>query len=841
MTASHDSGSERVGDAPTPIDPELRAHSGQTEAADSAALAHGTKRPDRDADTGGGAEDVQVIEEGVLGARLRRPLDLVRMMVALLLIAITVSFVWLAATTTADLDEELLTASRRLPDVVVLLLNAVAGLGLLTLPVAVGIDMLIRRRGRQLFDAVLGLLTAVSVLTVASLVVEQSASDTLQIALAGSLSPTDDPFLPLFGGLVAFLTVARTLARQHWSAISVLVVVSLMVVSFISGGMTIAGIVLSLLTGWFCGLAVRYALGTPTTRPSGESVAQTLVGAGFDVTELRAEESTEFGRRYRANMRDGKTLHVVILDRDLEGAGLASAMWRSLRLRTSVQDANVNMRRALDQRALLAYAAQAAGIPAPQLVLASEVGPDSALLAYSWLPGVRLSELAPEDVSDEDLVAAFRSLRQLREARIAHRGLSADNLLRKPDGSIALLSLSGGRIAASDVATRIDLAELLATAAMIAGPERAVRAGETALGPAELTRALPVLQKVALSRPTRRALRQHKGLLTALRDSLIEHRPDGAVEQIQLERVRPKTILTIILGSVAGYVLLSQLASVDLVELFQQAQWGWAIFALLCSGLTYYAAALTLMGFVPERLRVLPTMGAQLAASFATLVTPPTLGAVAINLRYLQRQGVHPALATASIGASQASALLMHVVLLIGFGVAAGTQSDLTFEPPRAVVVAVAAAVTVSLGLLGIPGIRRRVTGRVRPLLRQIGPRLLTVVQQPRKFAEGIGGLLLLNAAYIAALAGSVYAFGGDLNLAAIAIVYLTGSVVGQAAPTPGGLGAVEAAMAAGLTAAGLAGGLAVSAVLLFRLVTFWLPTVPGWLSLNAMQRRDLL
>ena len=56
----------------------------------------------------------------------------------------------------------------------------------------------------------------------------------------------------------------------------------------------------------------------------------------------------------------------------------------------------------------------------------------------------------------------------------------------------------------------------------------------------------------------------------------------------------------------------------------------------------------------------------------------------------------------------------------------------------------------------------------------------------------------------------------------------------------PGGLGAVEAALSAGLTAAGIPGGLAVSSVLLFRLVTFWLPTIPGWFSFNAPQKAEL-
>ena len=86
-----------------------------------------------------------------------------------------------------------------------------------------------------------------------------------------------------------------------------------------------------------------------------------------------------------------------------------------------------------------------------------------------------------------------------------------------------------------------------------------------------------------------------------------------------------------------------------------------------------------------------------------------------------------------------------------------------------------------------------------------------------------------------------VMAFGGELSFAAIAVVYLTGSVVGQAAPTPGGLGAVEAAMAAGLTLAGLDSGLAFSAVLLYRVITFWLPTIPGYFAFNWLQRNNYL
>jgi len=86
-----------------------------------------------------------------------------------------------------------------------------------------------------------------------------------------------------------------------------------------------------------------------------------------------------------------------------------------------------------------------------------------------------------------------------------------------------------------------------------------------------------------------------------------------------------------------------------------------------------------------------------------------------------------------------------------------------------------------------------------------------------------------------------VEAFDGNLNIAVVAVVYLAGATIGQAAPTPGGLGAVEAALVAGLTAAGLDAGVAVSAVLLYRLVTFWLPTVPGYWAFNYLTKKNLL
>ena len=91
-------------------------------------------------------------------------------------------------------------------------------------------------------------------------------------------------------------------------------------------------------------------------------------------------------------------------------------------------------------------------------------------------------------------------------------------------------------------------------------------------------------------------------------------------------------------------------------------------------------------------------------------------------------------------------------------------------------------------------------------------------------------------------LPNSLNAFVADaISFATAAFVYLAGATLGQAAPTPGGIGAVEAALIAGLTASGIPSGTALSGVLLYRVATFWLPVLPGWYAFANLQSKNAL
>lgn len=780
-----------------------------------------------------------IIYDGAIKKRIRRPLDLARFAVAISLVLGTIALGYFATSTTAGLDTDIEGGVALLPSLVVLALNVVGGIGSLGLPIAGSISLIVRRRLRQLFDSLVALFLAVTVLSIVSIVIGGLDNPRLLIAMAGSTSSANGSTAPILGGILAFITVARLMSRRPWNVLSSVVMVSLILVTLLSSGIALAGIGFSLAVGWAIGLLTRYALGTSTTRPSGAAVAAAMERGGYPITELRIANLTSRGRRYSAITRNGDPLRITILDRDLEGAGLVNAAWTSLRLRDEPGKGAFNLRKAVEHAALVAYAAQAAGAPVPRLLLATEVGPDSVALVYQQIPGTPFDELP--DITDTELDSAWRAIRTLHEHQISHRALSSRHLLRGPENSTWLLGTDQGSIAASDVAIRLDLAELLCSLAMLTSVERSVSSARRVLGSDAIARALPALQPVALSPGTRKALRKHKGMIIALRDAIVELRPDADTEQIQFQRIKPRTLVMIVVGTIAGYVLLSQLTSVDLGNLFSTANWSWVLGAFGFSLITYAGAAWSLSGFVPEKLSFGRTVLAQVAGDFATLVSPPALGAIAINVRYLQKSGLHPALAAASVGVSQVAAFATHIGLLLAFGIAAGTQADFTFDPPIWAVVGVAAVAVILLALLAVSAVRRLISKRIGPLIKEVVPRMVTIAQRPTKLLEGIGGILLLNLAYVGVLYACVQAFDGSLSIAVVAVVYLAGATIGQAAPTPGGLGAVEAALAAGLTAAGLDAGLAVSAVLLYRLLTFWLPTLPGYWSFNYLTKKNLL
>ncbi|MGY0058663.1 lysylphosphatidylglycerol synthase transmembrane domain-containing protein [Streptomyces sp. LZ34] len=902
-------------------------------------------------------------DEPLLPARVHRPFDLLRLLLGILGIATVLAIAAFAHGTTAGLEKDIGHGADQAPTLLIDFAGLAASVAVLVLPMAFAIERLIKRDGLRIADGVLAAVLAHGVSLATDLWVARGAPESIREALTqpapgGTFS---DPVHGYLAPVIAYMTAVGMARRPRWRVAMWFVLLLDAFAVLVGGYTTPFSIIITVLIGWTVAYGTLYAVGSPNVRPTGQHLLAGLRRVGFaPVSALRYDDSdsadsdhgdqtgqtgqtsqtghADRGRRYLVTLEDGPPLDVTVVDREQQAQGFFYRVWQRLTLRTITPPRSLlSLRQALEQEALLAYAAIAAGANAPKLIATSELGPDAVMLVYEHLGGRPLNTLPDEAITDELLAGAWRQVQALQSRRIAHRRLDGDALLVDRSGKVVLTDLRGGEIAAGDVVLRMDVAQLLTTLGLRVGAERSVAAAVEVLGPDAVADSLPLLQPLALNRPTRATLRhlareraqrqreavleasraakeareateareaeeareaaeqaeaagaavpaeaadetaekarlrpataaaavdrkvlkaekqaekraldealegaREEDLLSQIRQQVLLIRPQAPIEPVRLERIKPRTLVSFCAGAFAAYFLLSQFTHIKLGTVVGEANWIWVLAALVFSALTYVAAALSLLGFVPEKVPFGRTVLAQIAASFVKLVAPAAVGGVALNTRFLQRQGVRPGLAVASVGASQLFGLASHILLLLTFGYITGTERTPTLSPSRTVIAGLLTAAVLALVVAAIPVLRKFVSTRLRSLFAGVVPRMLDVLQRPKKLLAGIGGMLLLTAANVLCLDSSIRAFGGDMSYASIAVVFLAGNALGSAAPTPGGVGAVEAALIAGLTLSGLPYETAAPAVLLFRLMVFWLPVLPGWLAFTHLTRKGAL
>lgn len=193
----------------------------------------------------------------------------------------------------------------------------------------------------------------------------------------------------------------------------------------------------------------------------------------------------------------------------------------------------------------------------------------------------------------------------------------------------------------------------------------------------------------------------------------------------------------------------------------------------------------------------------------------------------------------AGVGLSSVSGFVMHVVLSIVFLVWAGPNGFGGIDVPVVewiVYAALALAAVTVVGLL-VPAVRAKIREVLLPAIGRSIEGVAEVIRRPGKVVQLLGGSALITLTAIVGLYLSTLAFDGGLSLATVGACYLLGSAVASAVPVPGGLGAVEAALVAGLVALGMDNTVAIPAVFLYRLCTFWLPILPAWLAFRWLQQ----
>ena len=583
---------------------------------------------------------------------------------------------------------------------------------------------------------------------------------------------------------------------------------------------------------------VQLMLGSPNTSPRAAVVGEILERLGYTLSSVERFGGFRGFAGFKVFLDDGQQLIVKVISRDLWASLLPVQMYRAARFRDVGQDRPFrSLRSAVEHEALCALKAHSDGVPCARLAVVAEFPPNAMMMAFDAQSRVSLSDIEPSRRTPELLGSVWAIVDGLQRSHTVHRRLNDDALWVDDDGGVVLVGFGSASLGVVGPALSTDVAEVLASTAVWLGVQRAVESAVAGVGPAAVAAALPRLQPLALTPRTRAAVKA-AGCLDDLRDEVQRVTGADPVPIAALERIKTGTVVTIAVAALALWSLVPQFLGVgSLWGELQSANWSWAAAALALSAITYVGAAVALDGSLPERLPLGPNFGVQVATSFVGVAAPG--GGLALTARFLQKRGIDTATAVGAVGVDTLAGVLVHFTLTGLFIALAGSSGLQTFDLPSLGTIGLIAAGVALVAAAGVavPWSRALLMTRVLPATKRSLANVGDIARQPGKMIALFGGCVTITMGYVLALAVSVSAFGAGPAFTSVALVYLIGSMVSSVAPTPGGIGAVEATLIAGLTSAGMASTPAVAAVILFRLATFWIPLLPGWGALMVLQR----
>jgi putative heme transporter len=232
----------------------------------------------------------------------------------------------------------------------------------------------------------------------------------------------------------------------------------------------------------------------------------------------------------------------------------------------------------------------------------------------------------------------------------------------------------------------------------------------------------------------------------------------------------------------------------------------------------------------------------------------------AYRYRYYRRRGASAAgagwtiftvLVAQAVGMSMVllAGVLVALVASVTVGGAGASPAGIGVTAVGLVIVVAAGAVLVRRDLVlrlasGVAGRLQRRAGR-RPggVLARIEATLIRMREIPLSARSTIGVVALAAGAWLLDFLCLVCSFGAvhaAVPWRGVLLAYGAAVVVGSLPIVPGGLGIVEGSLAVVLVAYGASRVPAVSAVLAFRIVTYWLAVAVGWASVGlvALQLR---
>ncbi len=295
-------------------------------------------------------------------------------------------------------------------------------------------------------------------------------------------------------------------------------------------------------------------------------------------------------------------------------------------------------------------------------------------------------------------------------------------------------------------------------------------------------------------------------------------------------------------------------------HIVRQAEAEWLVVAALGTCLLWVAGAVTQLGALAVRPPLGRLLAVQIAASFANTLLPAGTGGMAVNVRFLRRNGMTREAALASQALNSSAGALTHMVLLaIALLTVPHVFADATSMalPANSVLgtwgvrfaaagFTLLAAAATALILRWAPAdsragaVRRRLVTLLTSLRGELGA-LRAVLRDPRRGVQLWAGSVSVPLIHALVLVAVLHALSFPLTTARVVLIYLAASAISALVPSPGGVGALDVTLSAALVAAGVPTATALATVLIYRLITVWGTLVPSACVLGILLRRRVI
>lgn len=671
---------------------------------------------------------------------------------------------------------------------------------------------------------------------------------------AGSRWPDIVPELQELDGSLSFpvlrlsITTAVILVARPYLAVPMRrvggrLLTGMVFASLLLGYGTVSAIIGGLGAGVGAAAAVHLIFGSGIGIPSLARIRDALATIGIEVIDIDYLDEQPIGATLlRGELATGEAVGVKVYGRDAADAALVARGWRSIWYRDSRQPVSATGLQQVEHETLALLDAERAGVPVPEVLGWGSADAGDALLVTQRGEGARLSSLAPEQVDDEVLGACWRALIGLHNAGTVHRELDTDGLMWLDD-RIVLVDLSGAAKSSDPLEQAADVAQMLVVTSVAAGSDRAIAAARVAIGDEALAAALPVVQASALGGSLRQQAKDAqlklKDLRTATTDALGTEAPPLA----QLVRVTWGNVAMVVLTVVAASSLIGALSEIGLDTIADEvsnASWAWIVTAFVFAQLTNVGEWVSLTGFVPG-VPFGPTFRFRYAISFISLAVPSDAGAIAMNIRYMQKQGVPWTAAAAQGPLLTIFSKGFDVILLLLSARVVGESIDLEgVDAGPALRLLLLVVVLVVVGLivtLLVPKLRNRIVPPVKEGLLAVRES----VTDPERLLRVASGTLMQKMLFAMTLSASAAAYGGSIGLGEAILINSIVSLFLGLMPVPGGIGVGEAALSAGLVAMGMPESAALAAAVTHRMTTNYLPPIYGWYASRWLTDNDYL